>query len=128
MTTAKSKVAGGAAWLALGLGRLEAEQLSFALWSVFDANSTYGPLSGVWINGTNLTAAENDLSNARSAVVGMNAAQFANVYVYTPNPLNASQEYIVVTPEPSTDGFLAIGLAIILFAARRARKTGSQPA
>ena len=109
-------------------GRLEAEQLSFALWGVFDTNPTNGPLSGAWITGSDLTTAENDLSNARSAVVGMNAAQFANVFVYTPNPLNASQEYIVVTPEPSTYGFLAIGLAVILFTVRRARKTGSQPA
>lgn len=109
-------------------GRLEAEQLSFALWGVFDTNPSNGPLSGAWITGADLTVAENDLSNARSAVVGMNAAQFDNVFIYTPNPLNASQEYIVVTPEPSAYGFLAIGLAFIFLAVRRARKTGLQPA
>jgi hypothetical protein len=115
-------------------GRLQAEQMSFALWGVFDtapsANNCQtkgGPLSGCWITGTNLTAAENDLSAARTAIQGMNASQFANVYIYTPNPLSASQEYIFV-PEPTTWGFLAIGLAAILLAARRARKTGSQPA
>ena len=113
-------------------GAHDAELMSFALWGIFDPNGTpsdpCAPLNSCSLSPSDLSTAEADLQAARTAVAGMTAADFANVYVYTPNPLGASQEYFVVTPEPATFGFMAVALMGMFYGMHRFRKAGSHSA
>jgi hypothetical protein len=103
-------------------------ELSFSLWGLFDPTSidADGPLSGSWITGTHLTNATTYLLEARNAVLaqGLTPTSFANVTIYSPSPLTASQEYLVVSmAEPSFLALLGIDLlavvGLILFGRRR---------
>jgi hypothetical protein len=102
--------------------------LSFSLWGLFDPTSVdpNGPLSGHWIAGTDLTNANQYLTEARNAVLtqGLTPTDFANVTVYSPTPQSASQEYLTVSmAEPSFLALLGIDLlaviGLILFVRRR---------
>jgi hypothetical protein len=72
-----------------------------------------------------LTNAVNDLSNAQLAVAhGWTAAGYS-INIYTPNPHNASQEYITVsTPEPSEIALLGVYLSSFAGLVLLARKRG----
>jgi len=88
--------------------------LSFAIWDIFDG-TTPSLGSATWSDVDGAFGAVN------SGYVG------SNVEVYTPRPLDASQEFLVVdgpnVPEPSTLALCAIGLcALTGFGARRARR------
>lgn len=84
-------------------GNLGAQgELSFALWGLFDSAAIAGD-----------SVAQADLSNAQSIVMTdqLTPASFSNVTIYTPSPnQNASQEYIVVTPEAPAMVLLALYL------------------
>ena len=110
------------AWLANGL--LQASNVdswiaqtnfSFAIWDIFDGATTDPDGGAVSL----ITAAFNAVKNG---YVGN------NVTIFTPNPLNASQEFLVVNapvaaPEPSSVALLAFdmvgALALIFFLRRR---------
>jgi hypothetical protein len=120
-----------AAWLAEDLitvnqstsaGQLEAGELSYAIWGIFDPGNS-GALSN--LSGTDLAAADTDITDAFNAVAGDNPDQFSNVDIYTPDPKDASQEYLVVTepvPEPTTFSLIGLGLAAVGLISRRRRK------
>jgi len=102
--------------------------LSFAEWGLFDPTSIdpNGPFSGKWITGSTLANAESDLSYAQSHAGSY--ANYSNVYIYTPTPASASQEYLVVrTPEPPAALLLGVDmsalLGLIALLSRRARRT-----
>lgn len=102
--------------------------LSFALWGIFDPTSidANGPLSGNWITGADLTAAQAELANAvayASVTANLNPASWGNVILYTPNPPTASQEFdafavtsggVVSAPEPSAPSLLAVYLSSLV--------------
>ena len=116
------------AWLAnqlmlpadLDNGTLQADY-SYAIWNIFDPGLTtlngqnsYGPDGGA---SALITEAYNEVVNDHYVAT--------NVVVYTPNPLTASQEYLVVTaPEPAAAavlGFDLLSVLAILFLLRRYR-------
>ncbi len=119
---------GVAAYLAIEILQAQAANnltaqgdLSFALWGLFDTAAN-GPFNGNWVTGADLTAAQNDLADAKS-YVQLNNPIFSNVTVYSPAPKGASQEYIVVnTPEPPAMAVLGAefsGLFLLVYAFRR---------
>jgi len=93
-------------------------ELSYALWGLFDSGtSSSDPFGGSFITGTTLTDAENDLTAAQTYVSANNLtpSSYANVTIYSPTPLTASQEYIVVSmPEPSSPALLALDLVGVM--------------
>jgi hypothetical protein len=106
-------------------------RLSFSLWGLFDPTVYsptlgWGPLSGHWVTGSDLTYANQYLTDARNAVLsqGLTPANYSNVTIYSPTPQSASQEYLVVRmAEPSFLALLGIDLlavvGLILFVRRR---------
>ena len=109
--------------------------LSFSLWGLFDPTPWdpilgWGPLSGHWITGTapgtHLYNAAYYLQEAKDAVSNktVTLADYANVTIYSPSPLSASQEYLTVSmAEPSFlvlfgIDFMAVA-GLILFVRRR---------
>ena len=122
-----------------------AGELSYAIWSLFDSslytslnvtgNTGFGAL-----NSTEVSAVDNDLSNAAALVaaatsggavtlddISINGQPITNLTVYTPNSPNglaSSQEFVaintVATPEPSGSVMAALaGLAAFVAARRR---------
>jgi hypothetical protein len=117
-------------------------EISYALWDVFDSGllgpggDPFGTLSG-----DEVTAAQAYLTNAEALVAGattgsgpglrvdlssisINGNAIEGMTIYTPNPTNASQEFISVTmPEPGTfpvlGVYLLFGAGGLLFLGRR---------
>lgn len=110
-------------------GQLTSEELSYALWAVFDpASDPTGPLSDPALTSSQLGDINSDLQNAVNVVEGgdFNPSGY-NINIYTPNPLGASQEYLSVTaPEAATPVLLAVDLlsllALVTFLRRRASR------
>ena len=96
-----------AAWLANGLldnlGSAGAQvDYSFALWNIFDGKQT-DPNGGAVA-----------LENAAFSAV-LNGYVGSNVAVFTPTPINASQEFLVVTKAPEIDpASAASGLTLLI--------------
>jgi hypothetical protein len=93
-----------AGWLANGLianlsSTTSQINYSFAIWDLFDGQTTSAAV----------TTLEQD---ALSAAAGGYVA--SNVSVYTPNPVNASQEFLVVRPAPEIDATAATGALTLL--------------
>ena len=112
-------------------GQTSAEELSFALWAVFDPSSDpNGPLADPYLSTAQLSAIEGDLSSAENAVENQGWTPSGyNINIYTPTPLGASQEYLsvsVAAPEAATPLVLGIDLlglfAFLGFARRRAAR------
>jgi hypothetical protein len=96
-----------AAWLANGLlanlnNQSNQINYSFAIWDVFDGQQT-DPSGGA------LALEKAAFSAVANGYVG------SNVSVFTPNPINASQEFLVVNPAPEIDPTSAAsGLTLLL--------------
>ena len=96
-----------AGWLANGLlanlGNTTTQtNYAFAIWDIFDGQTT-NPSGGA-------TALEQAaFAAAASGYVA------SNVSVFTPNPKNASQEFLVVRPAPEIDATAATGALTLLF-------------
>lgn len=103
-------------------GQQEAGELSYAIWGIFDPNA----LSD--ISGTDLSAADTDITDAFDETLADTPSDFSNVNIYTPYPgKDESQEYLVVSPappvpEPGTLGLLGLGVASFGLVSRRRRK------
>ncbi|HEX4002738.1 MAG TPA: PEP-CTERM sorting domain-containing protein [Candidatus Acidoferrales bacterium] len=126
-----------AAWLAETLvsttNATSAEDISYAIWLVLDPTDVQNYLTSS--DPGTLSAAEGWINTAENAITSqdLTAASFANVLVYTPVPgtatdcnggpcpANSPQEFLVVTPEPSSILMLLIGLIAIVGLARRRR-------
>ena len=106
-----------------------AGEISYALWGIFDApllTSIHNPFGT--ITPLELSAATDYLSAARVLVANVTSGNTVNLNqisiggraiagmtIYTPNPLNASQEFLMVSmPEPSYPAVLAMDLLGIL--------------
>jgi len=70
--------------------------LSFAIWDIFDGTQGTG-------------AVLTDIQDAFGAVNGGYVA--GNIEVFTPDPADSSQEFLVPVPEPATLVLFAVGLA-----------------
>ena len=98
---------GAAAWLANGLldnlGNAGAQvDYSFAIWNIFDGKQT-DP------NGGAVALEESAFSAVSDGYLG------SNVAVFTPTPINASQEFLVVTKAPEMDpGSAVSGLTLLM--------------
>lgn len=90
-----------------------AGEYSFAIWTLFDPAAING------YGGNSLTGSQQSAVNSfRTAALTQAASGGAsglNVAIYTPNPLNASQEYLVVnTPEASLPATLGVELSALV--------------
>jgi len=128
-----------AAWLAETLvsttNATSAEDISYAIWLALDPTDVQNYLATS--DPATLSAAEGWINTAETAITSqdLTAADFANVLVYTPVPgtavncnggpcpANSPQEFLVVTPEPSSIVMLLIGLIAVLGLARRRRSS-----
>jgi hypothetical protein len=126
-----------AAWLAENLvstsNATTGEDIAYAIWLSLDPTDVQNYLASS--DPGTLSAAEGWINTADNAITsqGLTAADFANVLVYTPVPgtatncnggpcpANSPQEFLVVTPEPSSILMLLIGLIGIVGLARRRR-------
>jgi PEP-CTERM motif-containing protein len=88
--------------------------LSFAIWDIFDG-TTPSLGSATW----------SDIDGAFNAVVNSGYVG-SNVEVYTPSPLDASQEFLVPVPEPSTLALFAMGFIALIGFGARARPAASR--
>jgi hypothetical protein len=112
-------------------GSQNQQDLSFAMWTLFDGNT---PLT--YLSGTDLTGAEGDLLSAENAVKldGLTPSAYSNVTIYSYDGLGVTcaagttcapppQEFIAIsTPEPSTILLLILGMGGLLFLGRKQRK------
>ena len=95
---------------ACGAGSNNTADIQFAIWQVFDSPTPISTLTDpdqsnayAW-----LKAAEDQKLNNFSSLGDLSSYSF-----YTPNPLNASQEFIVKTPEASALALLGIDLSAV---------------
>lgn len=96
-----------AGWLANGLlanlsSSTTQTNYAFAIWNIFDGQTT-DPSGGA-------TALEQAAFAATTSGYAAN-----NVSVFTPNPKNASQEFLMVRPAPEIDASAATGALTLLF-------------
>ena len=115
-----------AGWLANGLlanlnNSTTQTNYAFAIWDLFDGQSTDPSGGAQWLEAAALAASS-----------GTHPYVAANVSVFTPNPLNSSQEFLVVQQAPEMDPAAAtsaftllLGSALVL---RARRKPGHAPA
>ncbi len=95
-----------AGWLANGLlanlgNSATQTNYAFAIWDIFDGQTT-DPSGGA-------------ISLEANAFTAVSTGYVAsNVSVFTPNPLNASQEFLVVRPAPEIDPALATSALTLL--------------
>jgi len=94
---------------------------SLALWELFDPNLTGGPIT---FTGS-LNGPDGQVTSVISEAFTAVASGFtgSNVTVFTPNPLNAGQEFLQVAPVPlpASLPLLLSGAAGTLAVARRGR-------
>jgi hypothetical protein len=90
--------------------------LTYALLAVFDPSLT----SPVSKSGGFDTAAQADYNAALQGKYII--SEFSNVEFWTPDPTNASQEYITVTPTPESASFLLFGTGLLFIAGILRRK------
>lgn len=113
-------------------GSQNQEDLSFAMWALFDGGTAFSGLSG-----SDLTGAEQDLMTAETQVstLGLTTSSYSDVVIYSydaaaglPTGCGGTcppppQEFITVMPEPSSPGLLGLDLlgvaGLILLARRR---------
>ncbi len=97
--------------------------IQYAIWSVFDPSAI-----------DTLTVGSNDYKNAEAWLTAAedqhySPTEFSNVAIYTASPTGESQEFIVLTPEPSALALLAVDLCgvigAVFFFIRRRRKVAS---
>ena len=110
-----------AAWIESGVmkGSINPADGNAAVWSLFDSGFN-----------TSLDHAdvETILANAQTAV-NSGKLNFSGITIYTPNPLNSSQEFIYGTvcnqpsgaPEPATCAMIGGGLILLVVIGRRRR-------
>jgi len=118
-----------AAWLAEQLLTIPANldnseiagEYSYAIWQIFDP-AAVGGYGGQALTSTEQAAVATDMANAFSSTASL--LPNYQVYIFTPNPVTVSQEFIGVfrVPEGSTVALLAfnfLALAGIILSARR---------
>lgn len=132
--------------LSINSASTQAQDLSFAIWDVFNPNSSAGLSDSTNINNLLLAAkstAATDLSTAGQSIQSaLNTLNISNMTIYTPDPKGTvdgaspavtgcpvstcgqPQEFVTVSmPEPSSWGLLAVDLVavlgIVLFFRRR---------
>ena len=100
----------------------EAGWLSWALWQLFDTTAFNWP----YLSDSDQDKAAARLDTAKQAVTtaGLKTSNYANVYIYTANPMGASQEYLVVSmAEPPSLAVISLDLlavaGLVLFVRRR---------
>jgi len=100
-------------------------EYSYAIWTIFDPSAITGYLGQ--LNNISIQTEIASLRNTAFSEVLAGVTPSATVSIYTPKPLTASQEFLVVnTPEASTLAILIVdvlGLAGVVFVLRR-RLTG----
>jgi len=91
--------------------------LSFAIWETFDNNPNDDPFNH--LTTTQRTLAQSYMTQAQQNAT---ASSFAGWTAYTPNPLTASQEMLVRTPEPAAIAILGLNMAVLMGLAFAFRK------
>jgi len=116
-----------AAWIESGvmLGSINPGDGNAAVWSIFDGGFNIS---------TDHADIETILADAQTAV-NSGKLNFSDITIYTPNPLNSSQEFIYGTvcynqtpqaPEPATCALIGGGLVLLAILGRR-RRAGARP-
>ena len=102
---------------------------SYAIWTIFDPSAVNGYGAGNALTPAQVSQVD-ALRTTALADAGAGQAPSGSVTLYTPNPLRASQEFLVVTtpepPAPATLGIdlLALAALIYLMRHRMVRETG----
>ena len=102
---------------------------SYAIWTIFDPSAVNGYGVGHALTPTQVYDVDALRTSALANAAGGQAPS-GSVTVYTPNPLRASQEYLVVStpepPAPATLGFDLLALAALVYLMRHriVRETG----
>jgi hypothetical protein len=90
-----------------------AGEYSYAIWTLFDPAAING-YGGNSLTGSQQTAV-NSFRDAALVQAASGGASGLDVSIYTPDPLNASQEYLVVsTPEASLPATLGVELSALV--------------
>jgi len=92
-------------------------EYSYAIWTLFDPSAIWGH-DGSATNPYLTPTQQDDVNTLRTAAltaVLQGVTPSDSIFIYTPDPKNASQEFLVVkTPEASVLVFLALDLAALL--------------